>query len=352
MRLEFINRIKENEVLGKNIFTSEGKILLKSGTRLTKSYLEKIQSLGVYYIYVVDARLEDISVEDELLTELKQHTMNSISTIIKSTFNYNKKQMSDSLLTVETLIQYIISNGDINKSLYDIQTYSNSTYVHSLNVCIMSVFLGQSLGLGEKNLTDLGTAAILHDIGKQKVSANILNKVTPLTQEETDELKKHTLYGEEILKKNVRISEPIIRAVLEHHERVDGNGYPHGLVDTQISRFAKIISVSDVYDTISNTKTYKKNYTPQDAYELILAGSGILFDKLVVQKFRQTFAVYPLGCCVKLSNGVEGYVIMQNENFPDRPVIRVLYNHVSKEPILFYEIDLLKNLSLVINEII
>ena len=352
MRLEFINRIKENEILGKNIFTSEGKILLKAGTKLSNSYLEKMKNLGVYYLYIIDERLEDISVEDEILTELKQHTMNSISTIIKSTFNYNKKQMSESLGTVETLIQYLISNGDINKSLYDIQTYSNSTYVHSLNVCIMSVFLGQSLGLREKNLTELGTAAILHDIGKKMVPINILNKITPLTQEEADELKRHTIYGEEILRKNVRISEPVIRAVLEHHERVDGNGYPHGLVDTQISRFAKIIAVSDVYDTISNTQTYKKNYTPQDAYELILAGSGILFDKLVVQKFRQTFAVYPLGCCVKLSNGVEGYIIMQNDNFPDRPIIRVLYDYLTKEPIPFYEIDLLKNLNLIIKEII
>jgi HD-GYP domain-containing protein (c-di-GMP phosphodiesterase class II) len=352
MRLEFIDRIKDSEVLGRNILTNDGKILLRSGVKLNNRYVEKLKDLGVFFIYVEDDRLDDIATEDERLGELKQTTLKNMSRIMKNVYSCNSRKVKDSLNIVEDMVDYIISMGDVNTSLYDIRTYDNYTYVHSLDTCIMSSFLGLSNGFNESELKELAIGAILHDIGKVKIDNKIITKCGALTDEEFLEIRRHPIYGEEILSRNVRISDNAIKAVIQHHERVDGRGYPYKLADKEISKFGKIVCICDVYDAVSNDRVYRKKFSPNEAYELILAGSGTAFDSTMVQNFRETFAVYPLSCCVRLSNSVEGYVIRQNKNFPDRPVIRVLYDSETKAPVPFFEIDLLEHLSLVIEAIV
>ncbi|WP_027626182.1 HD-GYP domain-containing protein [Clostridium lundense] len=352
MRLEFINRVRENDVLGKSILTSDGKILLKAGIKLTHNYITKLQEIGVFYVYVEDERLEDVQVEDQQLTELKQVTMKSMSKIVKNIHSCNGKELRQSLESVEDLVEYIIDLGDVNRSLYDIKTYDNYTYMHSLDTCIMTSFLGLSSNFKEYELKELGVGAVLHDVGKTKVPNKILNKNGKLTEEEFNEIKKHTIYGGEIVRKTVSMPYSIIDIVEQHHERVDGRGYPYGLEGNNISKFAKVVCICDVYDAVSNDRCYRKKFNPNDAYELILAGSGTSFDENLVRNFKNTFAIYPLGCCVRLSNGEEGYVINQNKGFPDRPVIRIFYDSKTRLPIPFYEIDLLKNPSLVINAIV
>ncbi|MCH5138962.1 HD-GYP domain-containing protein [Clostridiaceae bacterium UIB06] len=353
MKLEVINRLKGNEVLGRTIFTNDGKVLLRAGTALNSAYINKIKEMGVFYVYVEDERLDDVQVEDESISMLKQNTMESMSKIMKNTSMVaDKKAMSECVKTIEELISYISENKDITKSLYDIQTYSNAAYVHSISVCIMSTIIGHGMKLDESSIKELGVAAILHDVGKTQLPRSIVEKQGQLTGEELQQYKEHPYLGAMLLKKNIRIPENVIKAVQQHHERVDGKGYPYGLTGKSISKFARIICVSDVYDSISNSKDYKKAFSPNDAYELILAGSGTIFDEEVVQSFRKSFSVYPLGCCVKLSDGVEGYVVRQNQNFPDRPVIRVIQDAATKEDIEPYEIDLVENINLVITSIV
>lgn len=353
MKLEVINRLKGDEILGRNIFTNDGRVLLRAGTKLNGGYINKMKEMGVFYVYVEDERLEDVEVEDEHISLLKQSTMESMSKIMKNTAMVSdKKVMSQYVKTVEDLIGYISESKEITKSLYDIQTHSNATYVHSISVCIMSAIIGQGMRMDSSTIKELGVAAILHDIGKTQLSKNIIEKQGNLTGEELNQYKEHPYLGAMLLKKNIRMSDNIIKGVQQHHERVDGKGYPYGLTGKSINKFARIICVSDVYDTITNSKDYKKAFSPNDAYELILAGSGTIFDEEVVQSFRKSFSVYPLGCCVKLSDGVEGYVVRQNQNFPDRPVIRVIQDVETKEDIDPYEINLVRSTNLVITSIV
>ncbi len=202
------------------------------------------------------------------------------------------------------------------------------------------------------DVRELGIGAILHDIGKTQVPIKILNKKGRLSEEEFGEIKKHAVYGAEMLKKNISMSSSVIKIVEQHHERVDGKGYPYGLNGNQISKYAKIVCICDVYDAVSNDRCYRQKFNPNDAYELILSGSGTNFDEEFVKGFRNTFAIFPLGCCVKLSSGEEGYIIRQNKGFPDRPVIRILYDSITKEPVPFYEINLLNHPSVVIKDIV
>lgn len=352
MRLEFISRVNEDDILGKSILTNEGQILLKAGTKLSSSYINRLKALNVLYIYVEDDRFADIEVEDEKLTQLKQVTMQSMSNIVKNIHRCNGKRLRESLSVVEDLVSYIVEAGNVNKSLYDIKTYDNYTYLHSLDTCIMAAFLGLSSGFNGLELKELGIGAILHDVGKTKVPFSIINKQGKLTDVEYGEVKKHPIYGGEILRKNISIADSIINVVEQHHERVDGRGYPYGLRQGQISKFAKVVGICDVYDAISNDRCYRKRFGPNEAYELILSGSGSSFEPSLVLNFKNTFSIYPLGCCVKLSNDIEGYVIRQNSGFPDRPVLRILKDKDNKKLVEFYDMDLLENQNVTIISVV
>ncbi len=352
MRLEYINRVNENEVLGKNVYTNDGRVLLRSGVKLTNQYIRKLHQLGVYYVYVEDDRLDDIEIEDDKLNLLKQETMKSLSVIIKNTGMLDKSYIKQCLSILDELVEYIMELGDVNKSLYDIKTHDNYTYLHSIDTGIMCTFLGLSLNMTKQSIKDLTIGGVLHDIGKVRVPYSIINKEGPLTEEEFEEMKKHPIYGKEMLKENISIPYSSIIGIEQHHEKINGKGYPYGLNGNEISKFGKVICICDVYDAVSSDRSYRNKFSPSDAYELILAGCGTSFDPEIVKTFKETFSVYPLGCCVKLSNGVEGYVIRQNKNFPDRPVLRVLYDSMTKKPIKFYEVNLLETPNLIVDSVI
>lgn len=352
MRLEFINRVRENDILGKNIFTNDGGILLRAGVKLTNQYIKKLTELGVLYLYIEDDNLEDIQVEDKHLQEIKQVTIKRMNEILNNVHQCRNKKAKDSLKVIDNLMEYIICDGDINKSLYDIKTYDNYTYVHCVDTAIMSGFLGLNLNLKEYELKELGKGSILHDIGKTKISSEIINKKGSLTEEEFREIKMHPIYGKNILKKCFAISDIILDVVEQHHERIDGTGYPYGLKGNSITKYGKIACICDVYDALSSDRSYRKKAAPNDAYEFILSQGGSMFDINIVNTFKETFAIYPLGCCVVLSDGTEGYIVRQNKGFPDRPVIRVIYDVLTKKPIPYYEIDLLKKLDVTITSVV
>jgi putative nucleotidyltransferase with HDIG domain len=226
MRLELINRVAAGEVLGRSILSSDGKVLLRAGIMLTAQYINKLKELGVYYVYIDDDRLDDVRVEDERLLELKKDTIKNMSLIMKNVNNCSKLEFKKSLRKVEELIEYIIDDGEVNTSLYDIKTYDNYTYLHSIDTGIMAAFMGLSFNLKENDLKELGIGAVLHDIGKTKIDYKIINKAGALTEEEFIEIRKHPVYGAEILRKNYLISDSVIKIVEQHHERVDGRGYP------------------------------------------------------------------------------------------------------------------------------
>ncbi|OPJ58999.1 HD-GYP domain-containing protein [Clostridium oryzae] len=352
MRLELINRVVDGEILGKSILTSEGKVLLRAGIKLTNQYINKLKEIGVIYIYVEDDRLNDICVEDTRMLEMKKHAIKNMANIVKSINNCDSKLFKKNIRQVEELINYIIDDGNVSTSVYDIKTFDNYTYLHCIDTSIMATFMGLSFKFKEADIKDLGMGAILHDIGKTKVGNVIVNKPGPLTPEEFEEMKRHPSYGVDMLKEYYSISQNILDIVQQHHERVDGKGYPNKISGNKINKLANIVSICDVYDAVNNDRSYRKKFKPNEAYELILSGSGSAFESDNVLKFKETFAVYPLGSCLKLSNDIEGYVIKQNSNYPDRPVLRVLYDSETKKPIPFYEVDLLKNPDITVEAII
>lgn len=348
MRLEFIERVSDGDVLGKSVLSSDGNVLLRAGARLSRTYIDRLKSLGIFYVYIDDIRLEDICKRDKVFEELKANSMKNLGIVVKNINNGNKRKAREAIKAVEELIDYIIEEEGVRENLQEVKNYDDYTFYHSLDTGIIATFLGLNLDLNKSELKELAVGATLHDIGKVKIDPKIIKKNGKLTQEEYKEIIKHPIYGAEVMKKYYKDDEAIVKSVLEHHERMDGRGYPYGKKAEEISLYGKVVAISDVYNAISNDRIYRKKFAPNEAYELIMAGSGTAFDTNIVTEFKRTFAVYPMGSCVKLSNGIEGYVIRQNENFPDRPVIRVLYDAETRKPVTFYEVDLLNYTNLTV----
>ncbi|MDW8801902.1 HD-GYP domain-containing protein [Clostridium sp. A1-XYC3] len=351
MRFELVRNLKGNEILAKSLFDGYGRVLLPSGTKLNISYINRIRQSGFYYIYIEDKDLEDIKY-DRNIENLKQTTLKRLPNMFHSIIDGNRTKIEESLRVIEELTSYIIEEGDINTNLYEVIKYDNYTYVHSIDTGIMSIFLAKMLNLKISSIKEIGISSILHDIGKIVVPSEIINKKGRFTKEEFEEVKKHPVYGYRILKNAGIKNNNILAGVIEHHERVDGTGYPFGVKGGNINQHAKIISLCDVFTAISADRCYRSRFKPNEAYEYILCNVNTMFDRDIVTKFKENFYIYPLGVCVRLSNGVEGYVVRQNKSLPDRPVVRVNYNSATGERIPYHDINLLSAINVTIDSIV
>lgn len=347
MRFELVRNLRGKEILAKTLFDSYGRVLLAKGSKISISYINKIKQNGFYFIYIEDNRFSDIK-QDEKMQNLKETTLARIPNIFNDIADGNNILFYDLSNIIDNIVGYIIDKGNVNTNLYEINEYDNYTYIHSVDTSIMAVFLGKALKLNEHELRQLALGAILHDIGKISIPEEILNKKGPLASEELDIMKQHPIYGYNTLKKSGINDIDILNVVLEHHERVDGKGYPFGITGDKLSINTKVVSVCDVFTAISANRSYRPRFNPNEAYEYILSGVNTMFEEKVVNEFKNTFSIYPLGCKVKLSNGIIGYVVRQNKNFPDRPIIRITNDAYTNEPIDSYEIDLVSNINLII----
>jgi HD-GYP domain-containing protein (c-di-GMP phosphodiesterase class II) len=353
MRLISVANAELGDVLGEAIFTKDGSMMLNQGVALTKRYIEKLKDLRIGTIYIEDDMLEDIKPQDPEFIQIKSNVVKLLSkSFVKLEYKDSKPKLDLTVSTITDIVEYLFEHKDINAvHLTEIKTYDNYTYVHSLNTCVISLFFGMQMSMPKSKLMDLGIGAILHDVGKTKIPKSILNKPSKLTDEEFEIMKNHSKLGYDLIHDLKYISDRSKRLILEHHERLDGSGYPKGIKDKEISEFGKIVAISDVYDAIVSDRVYKKGVKGNEAYEFILGGAGTLFDWDLVSIFKNNFSIYPLGSCVKLSNGQEAFVIKENKGFPDRPVIRVLYD-LRKNKVYPYDIDLLNKFDLCIEGIV
>lgn len=352
MRLVRISNVKPGEELAQSIISSEGNILLKAGIVLNDMFINRLEKMGLHFIYVKDENLEDIEPEDPKFIGLKAEAIKSISTVFSKVQSSNKVQLNDTVSVVENMVDYLTSSKGVTAiHLTELKTYDNYTFMHSLNASVIGLYFGVEKKFTKNMLVDLGVGTILHDIGKVKVPYSILNKKGSLNDEEFEIMKKHPQYGYEILKNVPGVSERAKSIILQHHERIDGKGYPYGVTGDKISYYAKIATISDVYDALVSDRVYRKGFPPHEAYEIIMMNSGKILDPGLVKIFQENFSMYPLGVEVMLSNGLKGFVIGHNKGFPDRPLTRIV-NNSKGEKINPIEIDLLKVLNVSVEGIV
>ena len=221
------------------------------------------------------------------------------------------------------LITSLYADDNILLKMHQLQSYDDYTYKHCLRVAMMSVTIGKSLDLPQNRMRDLCEAALLHDIGKRTIDVDIIRKPGRLTDEEFDAIKKHPQNGYLLLRKNGSYSEEILNAVLMHHEKFDGTGYPLKLKGEQITYLARIITVADVYDALTSNRPYRQPWSVAEAEEFMMGGANTHFDYDIIMAFLAAFAPYPVGDMVLLSDGSKAKIVSNNTNVL-RPVISVL----------------------------
>ena len=356
MRKVPVKFLKPGMKVGRPVYDSMGFLLLNSGVSLKQEYINKLRDLQIASLYIQDERIPDIEIEDVILDETRQEAACLIKNILDDMGKESKKPLNSLLVAkkklnnvLDDIISQLLNNPNLIINLSDIRLADNYTFSHSVNVAVLAITTAISLGLPRSNLQKLGMGAILHDLGKIKIPLKILNKNGRLLPEEFEEIKKHPRYGYELVKLQKLIDSSSATVIIQHHERVNGMGYPNKLKDGQISYFAKICAVADVYDALVADRPYRAALPPHKALEIIENG-GEEFDLGILQNFYQHIAAYPIGTIVGLSNGLIGIVTNNTVGFPMRPVVRIFWTN-EFEGVKPFELDLKEKIDVIVNRV-
>lgn len=352
MRKVLVDKVKEGMVLGRTLHSNDGNTLLNAGIILKNSYITKFKDLGIRELYVEDEISRDIVLNDVISEETRFEARINIKNAMDSIRYGNSLDVMPVRNSVCKMIDELMDVSDTMVNLQDLKSNDQYTFSHSVNVCVLSLITGISMKYDEKRLRELGIGAMLHDVGKTKIPNEILNKPGTLTAEEFEIIKKHTSYGYGLLKKSKELSTYASYIALTHHERYDGEGYPLGLRGDEIHEFARIVSIADVYDAITSDRVYKKRVNINDAVEYLIGMGDHQFDYNIVRNFIEHITIYPPGTCVLLNDGEKAIVVDVNKRYPNRPIIRILLDSEGQIPREPKEIDLTKNNTLLISEII
>ena len=214
---------------------------------------------------------------------------------------------------------------------------------HSLNVAILMATFAEFLGLEQDLVNELAFAGMLHDVGKIEIPDRILNKPGKHTPEEAEIMRCHVLRGVDIIKNMPEASKVLLEVVAQHHEKLDGKGYPNNLKGSEISEFGRMIAIIDAYDAMTADRCYKKGVPANFALKMLLKYSGSHFDDFLVKQFVKCIGVHPVGSLVRTKSDKAAMVVSLNEEHPLQPVIKVFYSLRSNHFLQPKDVDLSGN---------
>jgi len=226
---------------------------------------------------------------------------------------------------MDHVVEVMLQDPETIVHLMNLSEKDNVTYFHSLNVSILSLIVGRKLGLSRSELHELGLGGVLHDIGKLKIPKRVWLKKTPLTKAEEKFLHLHPQYGVSLISSFSNATKEVLDIVFQHHERCNGKGYPQGLTDDQISCFAKITAIADVYDNLTNRGLEDRFFTPHESLSFIYTRYKDELSREVTLTFIKCLGVYPPGTVVELSDGSVGMVITTDQAKTMHPTL-IIYD--------------------------
>lgn len=352
-----VSELEEGMVLADSVFDNSGKLLLSEGIVLRQIYIQKILDLGLSTVFIFDddcsivTRVNDFEaavMKDMVLSSTRNDAKEAVRLCMDNVVVRSQVDMDKLYLVVNQIVDEILNSEVVTINLSQLREVDRYIFDHSVNTCILSLITGIYMGFNKVRLLELGVGALLHDIGKILVPQDVLNKPDHLEDDEFGVLKLHTMRGYEALKHTKQFSDAALEAVLSHHERCDGQGYPLGKKKDEIHVYAKIVAVADVFDAITADKVYRKKEDPYRAMYYIIDELDSKFDREIVKKFLKVVGYYPLGLYVTLNNGEYGVITKVHK---DRPTVRILCD-MSGAPVKdYFIIDMMKNPTIAIVDI-
>lgn len=351
MRYVSIDSVEPGMVLARSIYTSDGLALLNKGVQLTVGMLSTLRRLGVTAVYIQDERFADIVMEEVVSEQTKREALSAFSTTVQCVQAgklVSSKTISE---TTSNLIDEIMRNQKVLVNLTDIRTKDNAMFLHALQVCTLSTVIGVNLGLPKTQLQELAIGALLHDIGKCEVPDPQKKQENAELEGNKDDYRQHTWRGYKRLRKIKEFSITIPHVALQHHEHVDGTGFPRKMSGEDIHRYAKIVAIANFFDNlIAGEGLDGKRLMPHEATEFLMGLSGKRFDLETVIAFLKSIAIYPNGTSVKLSTGQIGVVVGQHFGLPARPIVRLFQKDWDEHNIR--EVDLAKETTVFITQVL
>lgn len=333
--------LKKGMRIDQNIKDRLDRTLVARGTILDDYVIEGIRKRGILGVYISEGAedlkpvkkeetlsplvrhtIEKARTEDPVKVKLSESVKKRVSEGIQYLYNNSdSKEFTDASNRITTdLMKAIDDNDALAVDISALKTSDEYTFKHSVDVATMSMIIAKKLGMSSQDVYNIGVAGLLHDMGKSKIPLEILNKPARLNDDEFAIMKKHSELGYMILKEKEEFSTEISLAVLQHHEKMNGRGYPFGYKEDQIIPYARILSVCDVYDALVTERPYKKPFTQRNAIELIMSMTEEL-DITAMRAFLATVILYPVDSTVTLSNGEKARVVENIENSVLRPTV-------------------------------
>ncbi len=340
--LNFDFLIREFKRRGLGSLMVRGRITSEDVQMFLKAFINSPYSANPF-----DALSEDIAIVDTLsvgpLKKIKEEADFDIRKLVKKTY-FNAVSYTKGVITkiksgekvnikkakrvVESMVDMILEEEELLIGMTAIKDYDEYTYNHSVNVSILSVALGQRLGLSRKALTDLGLVALFHDIGKMEVPAEILNKPTNFDESEWLIIKKHPFWGVRAILKLKGLDYTSIRTAIvafEHHLNFDMSGYPKISRPLELDFYSKIVSLADQYDAMTSSRVYSRiPLAPDKALSVMMERAGTQLDPLLFKFFINMIGVFPIGTLVLIDTKELGLVYGGNTMFQDRPRVLII----------------------------
>jgi len=330
-----IANLKEGQKLARPIYDEAGRILLHKGTIVKSNYIRRLDELGIPFVYVEDELVGPLDAEDLIHDSVRIQSVKMIKFTMdraKTSKDIDIRYVSE---VVNKILDDIASSSNLLVSFLDIRSKNLQLFNHSISVAVLAIVTGMVLKLDQLKLKNLGMGAILHDVGKSLVYGE-----------------EHTTLGFNLIRQNKEINVACAHVAYQHHERHDGKGYPRGLKGEQIHLFAGITAIADYYDNLVAPIDGDERMYPYQAIEKVVAESGKMFHPDIVIAFTRNIVPYPVGSLVRINTGSLGVVIGLHNNYPTRPIIKLVTDKFGGLLAEFPEIDLLQQRTIFINEII
>lgn len=336
--------------------------LLPEGTKLTQERIEALKRRDVFVLNVTRESYQEVEAEgegsgidfsDEELEQLaedvledhqeeKQELEEERREFYQDAINFTRVLFDDVQAErgiavqdvrdqVEEMIKLLSEQREETLKMTRIRNDSNYLLSHTVNVTLLALHIGRELEFSRNELVELGIGCMLHDIGMTSIPDKLLEKEGPLTDREFEVIQSHPLFREDLLEETSELSYFARSVVLQHHERMDGSGYPEGLKNGEISKLARVAAVADSYEAMVSPRVYRDRKTSYEAMQIIIQEAGTKYWEKAARYFYQSMAIYPIGSVVEFNTGEVG-VVHQATGAPMRPMVKIIVDENGNNP--------------------